>query len=86
MLDKNFEIHKLDQINDPATIWDFGDGTIFTGITPNSHSYSEVGNYIISMSLAGANGCVRTIEKNVLVKPLPVIDFEYNQFIQLPKR
>ena len=41
-------------------IWDFGDGTTFSGQNPPSHTYQQNGSYNVSLTMTGANGCVGT--------------------------
>jgi len=54
--------------------WDFGDGTSSTNYAP-SHTYTNSGNYTVTMTIATANGCsdtiVRTNYIHVATKPAP---------------
>ena len=38
-------------------LWDFGDGTTFTGITPPPHQYPSPGRYVVSLKLIDPNFC-----------------------------
>jgi gliding motility-associated-like protein len=41
--------------------WDFGDGTIITGINPNPpHTYTNTGNYTIKLTVTTNGGCTVT--------------------------
>jgi len=47
--------------------WLFGDGTTGTGLTV-SHSYSNLGNYVVDLILTTQDGChTDTIKKNVVI-------------------
>lgn len=44
-------------------IWDFGDGYIYTGITPPKHQYSTSGTYLITTKLLYGNDC-KVVKEN----------------------
>ncbi|MFZ4547448.1 MAG: PKD domain-containing protein, partial [Bacteroidales bacterium] len=55
-------------------VWDFGDGTITTILSPNSpdlaHHYQSVGLFTSSLTVTNLNGCSNTIiDNNLFVKP-----------------
>jgi len=57
--------------------WDFGNGT--SASTQNvSATYSDSGNYVISLVTKTQSGCIDTIRKNIVVQPSPYSDFLYN--------
>lgn len=39
---------------DCAAVWDFGDGTTYTGATPPNHTYTTPGTYAITETIGGA--------------------------------
>jgi hypothetical protein len=53
-------------------LWNFGDGTTFTAITPPNHTYSTPGNYLISLTTTSATGCTNSSSQLVSVT-LPVV-------------
>jgi len=46
--------------------WDFGDGTQFNGPNPPPHRYSQPGNYSVSSTILGNNGCWSDTFKQVI--------------------
>jgi gliding motility-associated-like protein len=62
-------------------LWDWGDGTTSTSIEPGSHTYSNYGNYVITVQVTNPNitfDCTQTLQVPVTVTPvLPVIDFTF---------
>lgn len=54
--------------------WDFGDMT--TSATQNpEHIYSGSGTYSVSLIVQGNNGCIDTIQKNLIIDPVPTASF-----------
>jgi len=47
--------------------WNFGDGNTGTGQT-TSHTYNAIGNYIVSLVVTSALGCVDTITRNNFIR------------------
>lgn len=58
--------------------WDFGDGTFGTGLTA-THSYSNSGIYIITLSITAANGCVSSETMQITVNTAVVTGTSTNQ-------
>lgn len=58
--------------NVPAVTWwwDFGDGNTSTEEYP-LHEYSQEGNYDVTLTITGANGCTGSITQTVTVQSLP---------------
>ena len=54
--------------------WNFGDGNNSAQQSP-SHTYNAPGNYTVTLILTNSFGCKDTLQQNVLVKPLPVVNF-----------
>ncbi|MCX6209261.1 MAG: PKD domain-containing protein, partial [Bacteroidetes bacterium] len=58
-------------------VWSFGDN-VGSATTNPSHSYSSVGNFVVSLIATNINGCIDTSKTNVTVKASSVADFTYN--------
>ncbi len=71
-------IENTGNIQSVNTVWNMGDGTEYTNVTPSLHTYSAPGNYTVTMRLIGANGCLSTVSKIVEMRPLPLANFEIN--------
>lgn len=54
--------------------WNFGDGGTSTLQNP-MHTYLGYGNYIVTLIVTSAPGCVDTVMDTVIVYPLPVVNF-----------
>jgi gliding motility-associated-like protein len=56
--------------------WDFGDGNFSFGQNP-VHTYNDPGNFYVSLTVTGSNGCVfkDSLLYPVVVYPKPVADF-----------
>ncbi len=52
-------------------VWDFGDGNIITvpGCGDVTHPYDETGTYTVTQIVISANGCVDTIQYDVIISP-----------------
>lgn len=57
--------------------WDFDDGNTSANQNPN-HTFSNSGNYDVSLIVEGSNGCIDSITQSVEVFPLPIADFEFD--------
>jgi PKD repeat protein len=58
--------------------WNFGDptsGNNFSTIPSPQHTFGVAGNYIVTLIIQNATGCMDTIIKTVIVNVLPVADF-----------
>jgi gliding motility-associated-like protein len=47
--------------------WDFGDGTLSSQQNP-SHTYTNAGNYNVTLKVANSNGCANVINKSSFIK------------------
>ncbi|MFH2096085.1 MAG: PKD domain-containing protein, partial [Bacteroidota bacterium] len=56
-----------------SVLWDFGDGNSSFEQDPY-HTYSADGSYMVTLSVETGFGCTDSIEKPVVVHPLPVVD------------
>ena len=54
--------------------WNFGDNTT-SGLQNPSHSYSQPGNYTITLIASGVATCADTVTQNVIIDPLPAASF-----------
>jgi len=58
-------------------LWNFGDAN--SNNTKNAtHSYSKSGNFNVKLNAFSDLGCTDSLIKNVLVTPIPVVDFSIN--------
>ena len=69
--------YKCTVANPQKVIWDFGNGDTTSGINVN-HTWNVAGNYTITMTLVGKDGCVDTATKNIKINPLPTTNFSVN--------
>jgi len=58
--------------------WNFGDGGTATGPSPQ-HTYSNYGNYLVTLTVVNSNGCIHDTTKQVTVNPKPVPEFSFSQ-------
>lgn len=61
--------------------WNFGDGSSVVKATTNtaqSHTYTTVGTYTVTLQLTGVGGCTSTIfQKQITIISAPVVDFTF---------
>lgn len=56
--------------------WNFGDGTILSGIQNPVHNYTSAsGTYNVTLTTSTVNGCMDSVTKPVIVKPKPTAGF-----------
>lgn len=55
--------------------WNFGDGTPLSIAQAPSHTYAIAGTYFVTLIVTSNNSCKDTIQKTVVVHPLPVAQF-----------
>ncbi len=55
--------------------WDFGDGTSLVTNQNPTHLFTNNGQYSVSLIVTTDNGCKDTIVKNVVVHPLPIVQY-----------
>lgn len=59
-------------------IWDPGDGSIaaeYTSVANFTHSYAKAGTYNVSLKILTDKGCENVLIRQVIVKPVPVVNF-----------
>jgi gliding motility-associated-like protein len=55
--------------------WDFGDGSQISTLKNPSHFYPTAGTFPVSLVVTSTSGCMDTIIKDIVVHPLPIVDF-----------
>ncbi|MFK7756152.1 MAG: PKD domain-containing protein [Flavobacteriales bacterium] len=60
-------------------IWDFDDGTIVEGETLVEHSFTEPGEYIVTLTVVDNNGCqnLNLVPLQVLVSTIPIFSTDF---------
>lgn len=54
----------------PATLeWNFGNGQTFNGPNPPSQTYTETGNFVVTLTLTDENGCAASFSRAVSTGP-----------------
>ncbi len=62
--------------------WDFGDGSLpVTGQT-QTHTYTNSGTYLVTLTVVTTAGCQHDTTRQVLVNPVPNADFTYTGYCQ----
>ncbi|MEO0471713.1 MAG: PKD domain-containing protein, partial [Bacteroidota bacterium] len=56
--------------------WDFGDGNGSIDQNPD-HTYANSGTYPVSLVVTTNNGCSDTLQQNIVVDPIPTVDFTF---------
>jgi gliding motility-associated-like protein len=55
-------------------LWQFGDATIYNGITPPPHLYALPQSYTIRLIVNDVYGCIDTAEQKIVIAPTAYID------------
>ncbi|MCG3165189.1 MAG: hypothetical protein POELPBGB_00951 [Bacteroidia bacterium] len=60
--------------------WDLGDGTLLSigSSVPFQHTYSTPGTYTVQLITTSQYGCDDTISQDIVIHPMPVVDFSYD--------
>ena len=78
----------VNPIADPiiSWLWDFGDGTTFSGQNPPAHVYG-IGTYSVSLTITTSNGCsvTKTIVNAIEVGMIDLVDFSLFPIIECAK-
>jgi PKD repeat protein len=57
--------------------WDFDDG--FFSTLPNpTHTFAGAGTFHVILTITDTNGAIGTVTRDILIHPLPVVNFSYN--------
>ena len=67
--------------NAPSIIsysWDFGDGSSFSHLKNQTHTYAYSGIFNVKLTVVNSNGCTKDTTKPVLVNPLPDAAFSFS--------
>ena len=62
--------------------WSFGDGSNSSQTAPQ-HIYSPANTYLVTLTETSNNGCVSTVNQNVIAYPKPVVNFSAAAVCQL---
>ncbi len=63
-------------------LWEFGDGSSSID-SVSSVAYLTAGNYTVTLTVSSVDGCQRIATKDLVVNPLPVVSFNYNNVCSL---
>lgn len=66
----SFYPYSINNVQAATWLWDFGDGATSTEQQP-VHEYSQAGNYDVTLTIAGANGCTGSVTQTVPVQTVP---------------
>lgn len=58
--------------------WTFGDGTSALNPNPVTHTYNDTATYQICLQVTNLNGCAHNYCQEIVVTPLPYVDFNYS--------
>lgn len=61
--------------------WNFGNGKTSFSQLPSAQSYQAAGKYTISLFVTNSSGCVSSVAKLIVIKPLPTITVSANATI-----
>ncbi len=61
--------------------WNFGDGSVDSALTAQ-HTYSNAGNYIVTLNATSVQGCSDDTIFSVIVHPQPDADFSFAQLCE----
>jgi gliding motility-associated-like protein len=56
--------------------WNFGDGA-FAFIQNPTHTYTNVGNYTVTLFVTTTSGCVDSLSKSITINALPIANFDF---------
>ncbi|MFY8021920.1 MAG: PKD domain-containing protein [Bacteroidia bacterium] len=80
----NFSSSNTSNITNYA--WDLGDGigaaSGASNSTYNGYVYGDEGTYLVTLNLVDNNGCTNTTNRNVIVRPIPIVGFASSSALQ----
>jgi len=53
--------------------WNFGNGKTSSLQLPSAQNYKTAGNYTVSLSVTNTSGCVSSVTRPIVIKPLPTL-------------
>lgn len=60
--------------------WNFGNGSTFSGSNPPDQTYLTVGDFDVSLTMTGTNGCSKTVTQNDYISTEPLdVEFTMDQ-------
>ncbi len=59
-------------------LWKYGDGTGAINSPTVQHDYWTSGTFPVTLIVQAQNGCIDSITQNVLINPIPTVDFSIN--------
>jgi len=71
-----FTLKPSDSMAVKSISWDFGDGKSAKRFSAK-HKFENAGNYFITLTMVDANNKISKAEKQVIVNPKPIADFDY---------
>lgn len=73
----NTQVDFTNQSVDPLPMdfsWNFGDNSPEVTTQDAAHTYTTDGQYTVTLVVENSNGCVDSLQQNITIYPLPVID------------
>ena len=58
--------------------WEFGDNGVTAQVKDASHQFSTFNAFVVKLTATNENNCSFTIQKTVVINPVPVADFNVN--------
>ncbi len=71
--DKSVKTDPADNVS--QWIWSFGDKSAYSSVQNPVHTYAKEGQYTTSLIVTTKMGCIQSISKDVIVRPLPTAKF-----------
>ena len=82
----SFNFSSSNTTNIENYVWDLGDGigsaSGASNSTYNSYVYGDEGTYSVTLTLIDNNGCTNTANRNIIVRPKPVVSFASSSALQ----
>jgi hypothetical protein len=65
--------------NATSYVWEFGDGSIITGVANPTYSYQTEGTYVVTLTVTSPDGCVSTSSQTIVVSKVSSVANVVNQ-------